>query len=77
MSNSEGPRTLCVKVMEDAYEQTGDESDRKGGYWIPEASFAVHLYLTTSNRRESKLGIPPILPLFFLPITATLSSTLH
>jgi SAM-dependent methyltransferase len=22
------------KVMEDAYEQTGDESDRKGGYWI-------------------------------------------
>ena len=24
----------CSKVMEDAYEQTGDESDRKGGYWI-------------------------------------------
>ena len=22
------------KVVEDAYEQTGDESDRKGGYWI-------------------------------------------
>jgi len=22
------------KVMEDAYEQTGDESDKKGGYWI-------------------------------------------
>ena len=22
------------KAMEDAYEQTGDESDRKGGYWI-------------------------------------------
>ena len=22
------------KVMEDAYEQPGDESDRKGGYWI-------------------------------------------
>jgi SAM-dependent methyltransferase len=22
------------KVIEDAYEQTGDESDRKGGYWI-------------------------------------------
>jgi SAM-dependent methyltransferase len=22
------------KVMEDAYEQTGDESDRKGGYWV-------------------------------------------
>lgn len=22
------------RVMEDAYEQTGDESDRKGGYWI-------------------------------------------
>jgi SAM-dependent methyltransferase len=22
------------KVMEDAYEQTGDKSDRKGGYWI-------------------------------------------
>ena len=22
------------KVMEDAFEQTGDESDRKGGYWI-------------------------------------------
>ena len=25
---------LRSKVMEDAYEQTGDESDRKGGYWI-------------------------------------------
>jgi hypothetical protein len=22
------------KVMEDTYEQTGDESDKKGGYWI-------------------------------------------
>jgi hypothetical protein len=22
------------KLMEDTYEQTGDESDKKGGYWI-------------------------------------------